>query len=145
MLMLDRRMLLRAGSAAVGAAALAPTVPALAHTPQTVKRAQPGFYRLKLGTIEITVISDGMLEFPAETLFGDRAEDFISVPAAKNCSLPPTPSSIPRSASSIRNGRSDSIRTCRWQQKRAWPSSTARQPTRRWSAVTISPSPALGT
>jgi glyoxylase-like metal-dependent hydrolase (beta-lactamase superfamily II) len=75
MLMLDRRMLLRAGSAAVGAAALAPTVPALAHAPQTVKRAQPSFYRLKLGTIEITVISDGMLEFPAETLFGDRAED----------------------------------------------------------------------
>ena len=32
MLMLDRRMLLRAGSAAVGAAALAPT--ALAHAPQ---------------------------------------------------------------------------------------------------------------
>ena len=29
MLMLDRRMLLRAGSAAVGAAALAPTTPAL--------------------------------------------------------------------------------------------------------------------
>jgi glyoxylase-like metal-dependent hydrolase (beta-lactamase superfamily II) len=75
MLMLDRRMLLRAGSAAVGAAALAPTVPALAHAPQTVERAQPSFYRLKLGTLEITVISDGMLEFPAETLFGNRAED----------------------------------------------------------------------
>jgi hypothetical protein len=41
MLMLDRRMLLRAGSAAGGAAALAATtVPALAHAPQTVKRAQ---------------------------------------------------------------------------------------------------------
>src|SRR5580693_2878674 len=75
MLMLDRRMLLRAGTAAVGAAGLASTTPALAHAPQTVKRAQPSFYRLKLGTIEITVISDGMLEFPAETLFGDRAED----------------------------------------------------------------------
>ena len=75
MLMLDRRTLLRAGSAAVGAAALAHTGPALAHAPQTVKRAQPSFYRLKLGTIEITVISDGTLEFPAETLWGDRAED----------------------------------------------------------------------
>jgi hypothetical protein len=40
--------------------------------PVPVKRAQPS---LKLGTIEITVVSDGMLEFPAETLFGDRAED----------------------------------------------------------------------
>jgi glyoxylase-like metal-dependent hydrolase (beta-lactamase superfamily II) len=72
MLMLDRRTLLRAGSAAVGAAALAP---ALAHSPQTGKQAQPGFYRFKLGTMEITVVSDGTLAFPAETLWGDRAED----------------------------------------------------------------------
>src|SRR5258708_11085894 len=73
--MLDRRMLLRAGSAAVGAAALAPTAPAIAHAPQAGKRAQPGFYRFKLGTIEITVISDGTLAFPAETLWCDRADD----------------------------------------------------------------------
>src|ERR1700684_2296341 len=75
MLMLDRRMLLRAGSAAVGAAALAPNVPALAHARQAAERPQPGFYRFKLGTIEITVISDGTLAFPAETLWLDRAED----------------------------------------------------------------------
>ena len=75
MFMLDRRMLLRAGSAAVGAAALAPTTPALAHAPQAGERAQPSFYRLKLGAIEITVVSDGTLAFPAETLWGDRAED----------------------------------------------------------------------
>ena len=73
MLMLDRRMLLRAGSAAVGAAALAPTAPALAHAPQAGK--QPGFYRFRLGTIEITVVSDGTVAFPAETLWGDRADD----------------------------------------------------------------------
>jgi Spy/CpxP family protein refolding chaperone len=41
MLTLDRRMLLRAGSAAVGAAALAPTAPALAHAPQAGKGTQP--------------------------------------------------------------------------------------------------------
>jgi hypothetical protein len=35
MLMLEPRTLLRAGSAAVGAAALAPTAPALAYAPQT--------------------------------------------------------------------------------------------------------------
>src|ERR1700758_4620952 len=75
MLMLDRRMLLRAGSAAVGAAALTPTAPALARAPLVGKHAQPSFYRFKLGTIEITVISDGTLAFPAETLFDDRAED----------------------------------------------------------------------
>src|SRR5260221_13348284 len=73
--MTARRLLLRAGSAAVGAAALAPTGPALAHAPQAGKRAQPSFYRFKLGTIEITVVSDGTLAFPAETLWGDRAED----------------------------------------------------------------------
>ena len=77
MLMLDRRTLMRAGSAAVavGAAALAPTAPALARAPQVGKQAQPGFYRFKLGTIDITVVSDGTLAFPAETLWGDRAED----------------------------------------------------------------------
>src|ERR1700739_2894278 len=72
---LDRRILLRAGAAAAGAAALATTVPALAHAPQTGKRAQPSFYRFKLGHIEITVVSDGTVAFPAETLWGDRAED----------------------------------------------------------------------
>ena len=72
MLMLDRRMLLRSGSAAVGATALASA--ALARAPQSGK-AQPGFYRFKLGAIELTVVSDGTLAFPAETLWGDRAED----------------------------------------------------------------------
>src|SRR5271165_4006154 len=75
MLMLDRRLLLRAGSAAVGAAALASTAPALARAPQAGKQAEPGFYRFKLGTIEITVVSDGTLAFPAETLWDDRAEE----------------------------------------------------------------------
>ena len=75
MLMFDRRMLLRAGTATVGAAALAPTAPALARAPQAGKLAQPSFYRFKLGTIEITVVSDGTLAFPAETLWGDRADD----------------------------------------------------------------------
>jgi glyoxylase-like metal-dependent hydrolase (beta-lactamase superfamily II) len=76
MLMLDRRTLLRAGSAAVGGAALARTTsPALARAPQVGKQAQPGFYRFKLGTMEITVVSDGTLAFPAETLWGDRADD----------------------------------------------------------------------
>ena len=75
MLMLDRRMLLCAGSAALGAAALAPATPALAHAPQAGERAQPSFYRFKLGAIEITVVSDGTLAFPSETLWGVRAED----------------------------------------------------------------------
>jgi glyoxylase-like metal-dependent hydrolase (beta-lactamase superfamily II) len=75
MCMLNRRMLLRAGSGAIGAAIVAPTVPALAHAPQAGRRTQPSFYRYKLGAIELTVISDGTLEFPAETLWDDRADD----------------------------------------------------------------------
>ena len=77
MLMLNRRTLLRAGSAAAGAVAFAATttVPALAHAPQAGKQAQPSFYRFKLGTIEITVVSDGTLAFLTETPWGDRAED----------------------------------------------------------------------
>src|SRR5246127_1602514 len=75
MLKLDRRTLLHAGSATVGAAAFAPPIPALAHAPLAGKQAQPSFYRFKLGTIEITVVSDGTLAFPAETLWGDRADD----------------------------------------------------------------------
>src|SRR5258708_11201037 len=72
-MLMDRRTFLRAGSAAVAATALAPT--ALARAPQVGNQAEPGFYRFKLGTIEITVVSDGTLAFPAETLWGDRAED----------------------------------------------------------------------
>lgn len=74
MCVFDRRMLLRA-TAALGAAMLVPSVPALAHAPHRFQRVQPSFYRYKLGTIELTAISDGTLEFPAETLWGDRADD----------------------------------------------------------------------
>ena len=72
MLMLDRRTLVRASSAAVavGATALTPTVLALARAPQVGKHAQPSFYRFTLGTIEITVVSDGTLAFPAEESAG---------------------------------------------------------------------------
>src|SRR4030088_1723364 len=52
-----------------------PPPPCLAHAPQAGRRAQPSFYRFKLGTVEITVVSDGTLAFPAEMLWGDRAED----------------------------------------------------------------------
>src|SRR3981189_1585909 len=77
-MLMDRRTFLRAGSAAVAATALAPPAPApatLGGARQVGNQAEAGFYRFKLGTIEITVVSDGTLAFPAETLWGDRAED----------------------------------------------------------------------
>src|ERR1700732_374639 len=71
-MMMNRRVF----SPALLAGAAAAVVPtALAHAPEAGKRAQPGFYRFKLGTIEITVVSDGTLAFPTETPWGDRAED----------------------------------------------------------------------
>jgi len=68
--------LLRAGSSAValGAAALAPPAPPSPCAPSGQAGAAC-FYRFKLGTIEITVVSDGTLAFPAEMLWGDWAED----------------------------------------------------------------------
>jgi hypothetical protein len=84
MLMLDRRMLLRADSAAVRAAALARTAPAS----QASRRAQPGFYRFKLGAIEITVVSDGSRSRP-KTLWGDRAEDEGEGPLCGPGAVPP--------------------------------------------------------
>jgi glyoxylase-like metal-dependent hydrolase (beta-lactamase superfamily II) len=71
-MMMNRRVFSTALLAGA-AAAVAPT--ALAQAPEAGKRAQPGFYRFKLGTIEITVVSDGTLAFPTETPWGDRAED----------------------------------------------------------------------
>jgi glyoxylase-like metal-dependent hydrolase (beta-lactamase superfamily II) len=71
-MMMNRRVFSTALLAGA-AAAVAPT--ALAHAPEAGKRAQPGFYRFKLGTIEITVVSDGTLAFPTETPWGDRAEE----------------------------------------------------------------------
>jgi hypothetical protein len=52
--MLDRRMLLCAGSATVGAAALAPTASALARAPKAGKQALPSFYRFNLGDSSAT-------------------------------------------------------------------------------------------
>ena len=75
-MMMNRRVFSTALLAGA-AAAVAPT--ALARAPQPGKQAQPGFYRFKLGAIEITVVSDGTLAFPAETLWGDRAEDARSL------------------------------------------------------------------
>src|SRR5580698_815603 len=71
-MMMNRRVFSTALLAGA-AAAVAPT--AFAHAPEAGKRAQPGFYRFRLGTIEITIVSAGTLAFPTETPWGDRAEE----------------------------------------------------------------------
>src|SRR3984885_16269036 len=71
-MMMNRRVF---STALLAGAAAAVAPPVLAHVPEAGKRAQPGFYRFKLGTTEITVVSDGTLAFPTETPWGDRAEE----------------------------------------------------------------------
>ncbi len=62
---LDRREFLQtaAGVAAAGALGLAPNASAFAKAPLATAQA-PGFYRFKVDNIEITSISDGLLELP---------------------------------------------------------------------------------
>lgn len=67
MIELSRRSLLT-GTAAVSAAATAPSLPAYAATPPAGKQA-PGFYRYKVGDYEVTVVTDGANTFPLPDTF----------------------------------------------------------------------------
>ena len=62
---LDRRAVLTAGTAATAAAlsSFSPACPALAAAPPAGKQA-PGFYRYKVGDIEVTVVTEGARTFP---------------------------------------------------------------------------------
>ena len=62
---IERRTLFRAGSAMAAAAAVAtfPVRGAIAEAPQVGKQ-NAGFYRLKLGSFEVTIVSDGTIAFP---------------------------------------------------------------------------------
>src|SRR5687767_37151 len=75
MIAIDRRTVL-AGSAAATAAALSPQLalqPADAAAPPIGKQA-PGFYRYKVGTYEITVVTDGTRSFPLPDTFVNNAK-----------------------------------------------------------------------
>jgi glyoxylase-like metal-dependent hydrolase (beta-lactamase superfamily II) len=61
MIELSRRSLLT-GTAAVTVAATAPSLPGHAAAPPVAKQA-PGFYRYKVGDIEVTVVTDGANRF----------------------------------------------------------------------------------
>jgi len=65
MSIIQRRTILHAGSAIVAAAAvgLSTVQPTMAKAPPIGKQAS-GYYRLKVGAFEVTVISDGSLSFP---------------------------------------------------------------------------------
>ncbi len=89
---IDRRTLLHGGSAALVSAALvsAALVSAVALTSGAARaaappaaRQAPGFYRFKVGTLEVTVVSDGTLGFPANGLWSDHAAEVAGVLAAE--------------------------------------------------------------
>jgi glyoxylase-like metal-dependent hydrolase (beta-lactamase superfamily II) len=83
---LSRRHLLVAAGAAAGLAASGFTAPAQARAPQ-LGTAVPGWYRFRIGDIEATIISDGLLnlgaadaQFPAapkDDIARIRAEEFL--------------------------------------------------------------------
>lgn len=81
---LTRRSML-ASTAAVGAAAMAPihAMPALAAAPQTGKQTA-GYYRYKVGSYEITVVTDGSTTNPLPDNFvtNQKKEDVNSALAA---------------------------------------------------------------
>ncbi|MDR3373407.1 MAG: MBL fold metallo-hydrolase [Ancalomicrobiaceae bacterium] len=80
---IDRRMMLGAGSAAVIAAAAGgfTSTAAQARAPVVGKQAV-GFYRLKIGDFEITVISDGSLAFEP-SLWNAPQKDVVDTLAAE--------------------------------------------------------------
>src|SRR5665647_1181693 len=69
MAILSRRAVL-GGAVTAAAAAISP--PARAAAPQSGKQA-PGFYRYKVGSIEITVVNDGVSRMPITDGFVENA------------------------------------------------------------------------
>lgn len=86
---LDRRRLMTA-SATIAAASAAPLVSrsAAAAAPQAGGQA-PGFYRFKVGTMEVTMVNDGKFQRPLEAGFVRNAE-LAAVQAALADAFQPT-------------------------------------------------------
>jgi Metallo-beta-lactamase superfamily len=89
---------------------------------------------LKLASPRLHLIKAGAEVAPGVTTFdtAGHTPGHISVHISSG-----SEEMLGRSVSCIRNGRSGSTWMCHWRQRRAWLSSTAQRPTRRWSAATI--------
>ncbi len=99
---LSRRQLL-AGGAALAAAGLTSPLPALAKAPKTRTQA-PYFYRFKLGDLEATVVSDGVLSLgePAPILPNLPKEEVAKL--LTDNFLPPDNLALEQNALVINNG-----------------------------------------
>ena len=85
---LTRRHLL-AGAAAIAANPLFASLPAFAAAPPAGTQA-PGFYRYKVGSIEITVVTDGVNRLPVtdEFVTNVKKEDVKAAPRSLRSSTP---------------------------------------------------------
>src|SRR3977135_2265789 len=71
------------GAAAIAAMPLLPSLPAGAAAPVADKQA-PGFYRYKVGDIQVTVVSDGKNVFPlADSFITNAKKDEVNAALEK--------------------------------------------------------------
>jgi glyoxylase-like metal-dependent hydrolase (beta-lactamase superfamily II) len=98
-----RRRLLK-GSAAAGAAALiAPAGAALANAPISGKQA-PGYYRLKVGEYEVTLLHDGARSFPMPDTFVTNVSKDQALAAAEAAYMPKGMVTVPFNPTLINTG-----------------------------------------
>src|SRR5947209_273906 len=98
-----RRRLLK-GSAAAGAAALiAPAGAALANAPISGKQA-PGYYRLKVGEYEVTLLHDGARSFPMPDTFVTNVSKDQALAAAAAAYMPKGKVTVPFNPTLINTG-----------------------------------------
>jgi glyoxylase-like metal-dependent hydrolase (beta-lactamase superfamily II) len=74
---LSRRRFLTGAALAGAAGTLAPAAPAVAAAPPVARQA-PGIYRYKVGSIEVTVVTDGMRDAPLGSLVKNASADQVN-------------------------------------------------------------------
>lgn len=93
--MLSRRSVLKGTATAALAAGTVAMLPELSFAKAPLQSFQaPGFYRLKLGDIEITALSDGTIPLPLETLYTHTTEEKARAALAAAFKPSPTQTSI---------------------------------------------------
>lgn len=103
----SRRGLLAGAGATIAGSAAVPlmrTEPALAFAPPSGKQA-PGFYRTKLGTFELTQVSDGANTFPMPDAFVRNKPKDVALAAAKAAHMPEGKVTVPFNPILINNGQ----------------------------------------
>jgi glyoxylase-like metal-dependent hydrolase (beta-lactamase superfamily II) len=106
MTMATRRQILGAAVAGSAAAALAPlsaSQPAQAAVPMSGHQA-PGFYRFKMGDIEVTTVHDGARTFPYPDTFVKNASREEALAAASDAFMPPGMVTVPFNPTLINTG-----------------------------------------